>query len=363
MYSSGILNMSGVFSNAEACQGRAKAPDRATFHAQEDIMDDDAWKIEARITAEIQAWPVNGAAGGGKLSRSSQRSTLLEEQRDMLQDSVQAYRRLAQRKNANAKTNTNANTDAEHQVAAAIRTFRYLFYRHKRAVFVSVRGGRVRTYMGFINRRFQNPLASMLRLAPETPADVHRLLLEQHAVAVAAAATEGRSPPPPPDAPEFNPSALWGSIGCLLGGVRRMPAKPNTDGYEVDYNHAELRYFLDRVCDARKVRDCDFFLNYYDQVVLRSDLAVPFWHVVEPPAGRAVPTGAPRKAMCPVVSMCSRQGFLDMPCVFPDDIRRAWQVWVAPSCSNPYLDQGAYETVWSKKVPTAVFRGSATGCG
>lgn len=331
-----------LFSSKEDCESRAKAPTRQELYAQEDMMDD-AHKIEARIAFELgnSGYAPRRRASTSPASRSAKRLQFLEAERVMLENIAKGYRSL------DLSQGVHCTKDA------VLRTFRYLFYRHKRGVFISIRDGRVRTFMAFINRHFINPLAGELRLAPEAHQAVQQRLREQaHAYTVAGEVS----------APVFNPPASWGNIGCLVGNVIKKAAPAQADGYEVDYNHVEVRFFLERVCEARHVPDCNFFVNYYDQVVLREDLSVPFWHIVEPPAGRKIPAGK-RAPMCPIVSMCHRPGYLDLPCVFPDDVRRVWRGFAPPSCSNPYLDEAQYETRWEAKMPTAVFRGTATGCG
>jgi hypothetical protein len=323
----------GVFKSKEACEGRKLAGTRKEMQAQEDIMTD-RFEIEARLRKE--------AATAKKQPQQQQQrknTKRINELRQQLAVPAEAYRAM----------NHNQNHDHDHdRVQAVLNTFRYMYERHQRGVYVSIRDGKVSSFVGFHKaKNWRNPLARYLRLHPDARVVASKRYQEL-----------GIDPPI-----TYNPPFIWNNIGCLIGSVAFVKQRELVAGYEASYNHGEVRFFLDRVCESSRVPDCDFFVNYYDQVILRRDLRVPFWHIignatkVPPP-----PTGA-KGPMAPIVSMCTKPGFIDIPFVFPDDIARAWAIFGAPRCSNNYLDEASYEMQWSKKRPLAVFRGSATGCG
>jgi hypothetical protein len=247
---------------------------------------------------------------------------------------------------------------------AVINTFDYMMDHHHRGVYVSIRGGRVAVFMLFVNRKWKNPLAPVMRVDHGSQAEA--------TAAIRAAVGDAMKPV------SFSPAVRWTNIGCLVNQVVSNYTPPHVQKeqrdaegrqtWEVPYHHRELRDYFELLCGARAVPDCDFFLNYLDRLVLRRPeqdgrLVSPYWHLVEPPAGRRWTLRGVRTPLVPIVSMCTREGFLDLPCVTPDDINRVMGTYGPPRCSNPYAESDLYELTWSKKADTAVFRGSDTGCG
>jgi hypothetical protein len=311
----------GVFKSKEACEGRKLAETRKEMQAQEDIMTD-RFEIEARLRKEAA-------------TAKRQNTKRIESQQ--LSHAAEAYRAL--------------NRHNQDHVQAVINTFRYMYERHQRGVYVSIRDGKVSCFVGFHKaKNWRNPLARYLRLHPDARVVASKRYQELGVDTQASGIT-------------YNPPFVWNNIGCLIGSVAFLKQREPVAGYEASYNHGEVRFFLDRVCEASKVPDCDFFVNYYDQVILRSDLRVPFWHIIGSANGKKAPPTGAKGPMAPIVSMCTKPGFIDIPFVFPDDIARVWAIYGAPKCSNNYLDETSYEMQWSNKRSVAVFRGSATGCG
>jgi hypothetical protein len=224
---------------------------------------------------------------------------------------------------------------------SVLTTFRYLHDRHRQGIYVSIRGNRVAHFVLFNNPRFRNPLARFLKL-------------------------EGS---PRPDG-AINPnSEQWNNFDCLVSNVvRRPPLTPEErakQGYEPTYNYSETRVMLELTCAHRRVADCDFFVNVWDQLVLRRDLCIPHLNVT---GDRLVPITEFRgRRMCPIVSLCYADAYLDLPFVFPDDVSRVTQAYFIPRCANPFADQDVRSRIvtdWRRKPhASAVFRGTATGCG
>lgn len=346
-----------MFYTAESCMSRVKEPERKVFKARYDIMDDRSTIVD-RLRREFTPHRhlTNVAA---PTSRSMARSTMLQSEEAMLKALL--ARRWAGRRGHDSPASS---------PQGVVATFNHIFDHFRRGVFVSVRNGKVKTFMGFVNRKFQSPYGNCMHLAKGTLDVVYKAQMESHVADVARRQQDPSTsaPPsvPPPWPPVVNPRGQWTAMGCLVSNVLPNARAPAAGGYEPDFNFLELRFLMHAVCDKRRVPDCDFFVNYYDQCILRDEGEAPFWPVgacrTDEVRGRRAtkpPWG------CPVVSMCSRPGFSDLPFVTPDDISRVWKTYGIPKCSNPYIQDpsDAYELDWDRKVATAVFRGSATGCG
>lgn len=275
----------------------------------------------------------------------------------------------------------------------AIRnTLRYLFFRHRKGIYVSIRNGRLSAYFAFQNRQFRNPLAPALELEPGTDEKIREFYKKTEAQQDEEyEKTRWKRFPaqiPPIDIvrlenkretdrlrsmTRYQPPAFWGTTGCLVSSVFQMPPPADAQkGVEPDHGFLACKHYLEHLCLTSAVPDCDFFINTYDQLLLRRDMKVPNRHVMDSDGGtRAILRDEDRQTkiasfrnckMCPIVSFCTGRDYLDLPFVFPDDIVRVFKMYDVPKCSNPYVDQN-YELDWNKKKPTAVFRGTATGCG
>jgi hypothetical protein len=272
-------------------------------------------------------------------------------------------------------------------LGAIKNTLRYMFFRHRKGIYVSLRDGKIKEYFAFVNPRFQNPLAPALRL--DSTSESKAKLIDK--------SLDNTRPP-----------GFWNTTGCLVTGVfsHKTPPEeqPPSPAYEPDHGYLTCLHFLTHLCNTSRVADCDFFLNAYDQLLIRKDMRVPFRHIVDDAGGthemleneseETKISSFKGCRMCPIVSFCTAEGYLDLPFVFPDDIIRVFKMYDIPKCVNPYVNNAVfaehadaddefqtvsksrralnvaltttveqYELYWDKKAPTAVFRGAATGCG
>lgn len=268
-------------------------------------------------------------------------------------------------------------------------TLRYMFYNHRKGIYVSVRKGRLNVFMAFQNRGFRNPLAPALELEPGTDAKIEHMMRRHPECLDFVSPVQVPAVPESTFTPPTRHKSTWTTTGCLVMGVKDMPSKRkaslrhgngngNGNGHmEPDKAFLPMLHFMRHLCDSAPpddpVPDCDFFLNTYDQLLLRKDGRAPNRHVLDHPPGVSIlgdaesdiaGVSAFREArMCPIASFCTSPDYLDLPFVFPDDVLRVFGGFEGPKCDNPYLDIPQYETAWSAKTPTAVFRGAATGSG
>lgn len=220
-----------------------------------------------------------------------------------------------------------------------LRTFHYIYHRHKRGVYVSIRKNEVKLFLHFNNSRYVNPLKKYLEKTPKSFIRRNMKIETDKNVAV-------------------NDQGKWGTVNCLVNSI----AYTNTpNGVEPEFNFREYLMFLRTLCATRKIEDCDFFLNYFDQMILRDNLAIPFYHITG--KKNILIEEYQHKRMAPILSTSSSNTYLDLPFVLPDDIARNYHIFGAPRCSNPYTVEKAFHLNWHTKKELGVFRGSATGCG
>jgi hypothetical protein len=111
--------------------------------------------------------------------------------------------------------------------------------------------------------------------------------------------------------------------------------------YDPIFYFDEFSKFLEILCKKRDVYDCDFIINFKDQVII------------------------PRSAnlrLLPILSNCTTNIHNDIPIVTPDELVQAFNIHsISRGCLNPYADLPSF--AWKERIPTVFFRGSATGCG
>ena len=300
-----------MFSSTEACQKRTKIADRAEFNRVFDVTTDRSamtQNIRSHFAASPPARPSPPARRSSNTNVDSHPFASL---RCSLANPI--YQKI--------------------DVESVVNTFTYMFDRHSQGIYVSIRNSTVVRFSSFRNKSYRNPLGSTMRLSADHDG------------------AQGLS---------RNPQ-FWSNFDCLVMGVAPSNNIKINDGYEPGYNYTETRTFVDLVCKTRVIADCDFFFNLWDQLLLRKDMCAPHLSIT---GGKKVPIPEYQgKRMCPIVSFCGADDYLDLPFIFPDDVQRVMRTYFLPRCTNPYVNDGAYVTDWARKKPTAVFRGSATGCG
>ncbi len=224
-------------------------------------------------------------------------------------------------------------------------TFLYMFKRHRKGVYISIRNNKIKVFMQFNNRKFINPLSGFLKLHP----NAKNQIIDYNK----------RHPEDIQKTTNFKPNHTWMNINCLLSNIINQQY-PSKVGYETEPYIEEIRKFLELLCKSRKVADCDFFINKLDQIILENKLNIPFWDIVN---NKKIPIkNFQNKKFCPIISFSSNDSFLDIPFILPDDIHTLYKSYWQPKCGDRLSDH-KLNTNWNTKIDTLVFRGAATGCG
>ena len=130
---------------------------------------------------------------------------------------------------------------------------------------------------------------------------------------------------------------------------------------EGDSNVGNVKNMLEELCKRREVPDIEFFINRRDFPILTRDGSEPYNHIW----GRSdLPlVSHSYDKYVPILSMSNSDRYADV--LIP-----TWEDWARiqsregkyfPRTEQDYLDK--FDIPWSSKKPTAVFRGSTTGCG
>lgn len=219
-----------------------------------------------------------------------------------------------------------------------LNTFRYIFNKFKKGVFVKIVSNKLRVFLPFSKVAFVNEWN--IKHDPEkfsSMADFLRFVAKM----------EGRK--------FFDENMLhvskWYSNNCLV----------RHDDSEGDSNVTVIKNMFDELCEKRDVPDIELFINRRDFPLLTRDGTEPYDHMWGSETQPLVSHS--HEKYVPVLSMSTSKRYADIAMPTHEDWTRVQALegkWFAKGCSSV---KGPFTTPWDQKVPTAVFRGGSTGCG
>jgi hypothetical protein len=219
-----------------------------------------------------------------------------------------------------------------------LQTFRYIFYKFKKGIYIRIQNNRVSKFAPMSNANFVNEWSQQIQIDYDVFQQVSRL-----------------------DNRPYNERSInkfvksWFCNNCLL----RYEYPVN----ESDTNVANILNFFEELCKHRKVPDIDFFVNKRDFPLLTKDLTEPYYDIW----GRGTPLVSHHyDSYLPILSMSKTDAYNDLLIPTHEDWARALQhdegKWFVDSRVED--DNRQKEDVdFHNKKPIAVFRGSSTGDG
>ena len=242
------------------------------------------------------------------------------------------------------------------QANAIIDTFRYIFNKFKKGIFVKIVDNKLRVFLPFSKHNFSNEWTSRIKVDPRYKSinDFIQYITEQAGY-------------------RFNPSLInsnideWYGNNCLIRydlTKVQIPYKSSvrtefipTEG---DSNVGNVKNMLEVLCATRKIPNIEFFINRRDFPLLTRDGTEPYnniWDGFVPLVSQHYPK------YCPILSMSTSDIYADLAMPTWEDWARVQSIegiWFPKSCRdyNEIFNQD-----WSTKIPIAVFRGGSTGCG
>jgi hypothetical protein len=118
---------------------------------------------------------------------------------------------------------------------------------------------------------------------------------------------------------------------------------------------------FEQVLKTHAVKDCEFFINYRDFPVLKTDYTEPYNHLYD---GDTVPLSDKyqNKRFVPIMSMSRTSRFADLLMPTTDDWEIGNQSIHHGQCRDMYKGFKPMN-IWEKKINKVIFRGSTTDCG
>ena len=130
------------------------------------------------------------------------------------------------------------------------------------------------------------------------------------------------------------------------------------ENYEGDKSEALYEDFFTNLCANRNLPDCVFFINIRDHPMLNRNLHDSYTNIVN----KKLDPIYIHDKYAPILSPGGSDETADICMCTQDDWLRTSKNIYPDDCANGYTNQMEL-TDWDKKIPKAVFRGSATGCG
>jgi hypothetical protein len=223
-----------------------------------------------------------------------------------------------------------------------IETFRYLFNKFKKGIFVKILNNELKVFLPFSNVNFINEWSHNIKIDPKYE-DLHNFIKYTNEM-------EGRP---------FYKNNINEYINTWYGNnalVRyEYPIK------ESDTNIPNIKNMLEELCTNRKLPDIEFFINRRDFPLLTKNGTEPYynlWNSMEQPL-----VSHNYKKYVPILSMSKSDQFADILIPSHEDWGRV-QVKENKYFYKSHINfDDDFNHDWNSKKPTAIFRGSSTGYG
>lgn len=225
-------------------------------------------------------------------------------------------------------------------------TFRYIFEKFKKGLFVKIKDNRLSVFLPFSKHSYVNEWSRYMKQPPsfKTMTDflIHTSKVQGYNINE--------------DQVNKFPNTWYGN-NCLIR--TEFPVGENDRGL------ANFKDMLETLCSERKVPDIEFFINKRDFPILRTSikgLFEPYDHIY---GAENFPLISHRyETYCPILSMVTSDANADVPMPTAEDWARVSSQesgkYFAPDCRNYNYD---FSKKWEDRIPTAIFRGASTGCG
>lgn len=225
-------------------------------------------------------------------------------------------------------------------------TFRYIFEKFKKGLFVKIKDNRLAVFLPFSKHSYVNEWSRYMKQPPSFKTMTDFLIY--------ASKVQGYNITE--DQVNKFPNTWYGN-NCLIR--TEFPVGENDRGL------ANFKDMLETLCAERKVPDIEFFINKRDFPILRTSikgLFEPYDHIY---GAENFPLISHRyETYCPILSMVTTDSNADVPMPTAEDWARVSSQesgkYFAPDCRDYNYD---FTKKWEERMPTAVFRGASTGCG
>lgn len=223
---------------------------------------------------------------------------------------------------------------------AVTNTFRYLFYKFKKGIFVRISDNKLTTFLPFSNAHFKNEWSDRIAVDPRF-SSIQNFL--DHVSKLSGYRTS-----------KAKPTNEWYANNALL----RFEYEQN----EGDNNVVIIHDMFAQLCEKREVPDVEFFVNRRDFPLLRTNETEPYNHIYDSNHHPLVSHNYPTYS--PILSGSTSWMYADVGLpTYEDWARIAYQA-SGKKFPNAFREYPKIKQVpWKDKKAVAVFRGGTTGAG
>lgn len=214
-------------------------------------------------------------------------------------------------------------------------TFKYIFHKFKKGVFVHIKDNTIYKFVPFCKANFINECADQMHV------DLDDYKTFQDLFDQVKDTTENKL------AVKYNTiHGWWNNNGLFRYEVPKIEVDP---GLEYIYK------FLRLLCDTKRVKDTIFFINKRDFPIKTDANVEPYeciWGENQPLVSYLYPE------YCPIFSMTTTKHYSDIPMPTWDDCKR-----ICETISTKSEKDTTVPVPWQDKLSVAIFRGTSTGLG
>ena len=236
-----------------------------------------------------------------------------------------------------------------YNLNSTYNTFKYLFDKVKKGVYVSIRNNKLDVFLPFSNIGYKNNWSEVLEKL--NPGLLNYLKNLNYNVS--------------------DPSH-WYANNCILNmdkvkytsdGAKHKGGKEYVqegDKTEVPFKNFLLNFLKDINKNKNELNDIDFFFSPRDFPVHRQGYLEPYVNLL---GNEKLEEEYIHDIYTPILSQCGKDDFYDIPIPTEDDMMRITKDIYPDDCKNNYNKKFKFNMDFSSKKNMAVFRGSCTGCG
>ena len=227
---------------------------------------------------------------------------------------------------------------------AVIDTFRYLFYKFKKAIFVKIKDNKLVTFLPFSNAKYVNEWGDLIRFDNNKYKSMIDFMRYVSILQGYKNFSEKRI---------NGLKNTWYFNNCIIRS--EYPTGEGDAGVTQEIN------MLKTLCETRKLPDIEFFINRRDFPLLKRDGTEPY-HNIFGTENKPLISHNYEKYL-PILSNVTDNNYADIPMPTPEDWSRVMSKEGIVFPSNCRIYNESFDKMWEEKKNIAVFRGTSTGCG
>lgn len=227
-------------------------------------------------------------------------------------------------------------------------TFRYLFEKFKKGIFIKIKNNKLSVFLPFSKNDYVNEWSGYMKQPESFKTMTDFLIYSSQLQGYQIDQTKINQYP-----------NKWYANNCLIR--TEYPISENDRGL------SNLKDMFETLCEKRKIPDIELFINKRDFPLLtRLGDYEPYDHIYGTELHPLVSHRYHRHI--PILSTVSGNFYADVAIPTAEDWARVQSQektgdhykYFAPDCKNYNFD---FSKPWNERIPTAIFRGSSTGCG